>query len=125
VERRSLEEDVGQREALWNIRSGEGAFRASVPPARIFEFVRSARLERWCADAAFGIVVGTMSSPEDVPAIRAAARAIEGTVALSGRTEGPHPPAPLPSEVERRIIERLKEAFDPDAKLSPLPWQAR
>jgi hypothetical protein len=125
VERRPLEADIDQRASLWGIRTGEGAFRASVPPARVLEFVESARLERWCADAAFGIVVGEALSPQGATVILDAASAVGGTVTLSGRTEGPHHPAPLPPEVERRIIERLKSAFDPDQKLSPLPWQAR
>ena len=125
VERRPLEADIEQRASLWSIRTSDSAFRASVPPARVSEFVKSARLDRWCADAAFGIVVGKAPSPQGATVVRDAARAVGGTLTLSGRTEGPHHPEPLPPEVERRIIERLKKAFDPDQKLSPLPWQAR
>jgi hypothetical protein len=123
VLRRSLEEDIEHRASLWKVGAGEGRFRASVPPARVQEFVTGARPRTWCADAAFGIVVGEVSSDQTETVYEAASGA-GGTVTFSGGTEGPHTP-PLPSEIERRIIQRLKSAFDPDQKLSPLPWQAR
>ena len=123
VYRRALEVDVEQRGSLWKLSTSEGSFRASVPPARVREFIGDARLESWCADAAFGIVIGEVS-PDRITPVREAASGAGGSVTFSGGTEGPHP-LPLPSDIERRIIERLKVAFDPDQKLSPLPWQAR
>ena len=130
VQRRSLEADAEHRASLWNVATRENSFRASVPPAKVRTFVEKARLDRWSADAAFGIVVGPLASPESATLLRVAARAVSGnvTLTLSGRSEGPHDPAPLPyiestNPVERRIIERLKTCFDPGNTLSPLPRQ--
>src|SRR5438067_2425588 len=54
LQRRSLEEDIEHRGHLWRDRS----LRADVPPAKLHEFVGSARLIDWAADAAFGVVLG-------------------------------------------------------------------
>ena len=69
--RRSLEEDVEHRAKLWS--HGEEYFRASVPPARIEQFVKLAELTEWSADAAFGIVMGPLDTT-DTDRITVAAR---------------------------------------------------
>jgi hypothetical protein len=58
--------------------------------------------------------------------------ALGGTVILprSGQTDRPLPTDGSPIDVstnpvERRIIDRLNQAFDPDHRLNPLPWHIR
>lgn len=136
VYRRSVDVDAEHRQSLW--RDATGApdgdailFRASVPPSRVRAFVDAARPLRWAADAAFGIVVGAAVSPNDAQSVRSAAASLAGSVTFrsAGTAHAGAAPAILPVEstndVERRIIERLKAAFDPDGTLSPLPWQSR
>ena len=130
VYRRSVEADADHRTALWAPYQKGASFRASVPPARVLDFAASARVRRWSADAAFGVVVGPVGSLEEAQALRDAASALGGTVVF---TEAPEqsagagfPPAVASTNpVEQRIIERLKTAFDPENRLSPLPWQTR
>ena len=113
---RTVEEDARHRAELWGAAGVDGSFRASVPPVQVLEFTRSAGLVDWAADAAFGIVVGiTQASKYQV--IRAAARSVGGSVYFveAGRTH-----AEL-DEACRALLHRLKNAFDPDAKLEPLP----
>jgi FAD/FMN-containing dehydrogenase len=125
VRDRTLEEDVEHRRALWSA-TVDSAFRASVPPARVRDFVNTARITDWAADAAFGIVIGGCASSNDPDRIRSAAAAVGGSLAArSGRTEGPLSFDVSTTPPERRIIERLKQAFDPDNRLTPLPWQTR
>ena len=127
VYRRPLEVDVEQRAFLWKHATARPSFRASVPPARVREFVEAAGLADWCADAAFGIVVGP-APDEAARTLRDAASGIGGTVTFLAQP-GAHPVAEdaitSTNPAERRIIQRLKAAFDPDDKLSPLPWQPR
>ena len=116
---RSLEEDIEQRWTLWRA-EGEIVWRASVPPVRILDFARELQ-GKWVADAAFGIVRGDCSR-EEMGAIREAASGVLGTVRFYDGATG----APVDlstTEAERRIMERLKDAFDPDRTLNPLPWQ--
>jgi FAD/FMN-containing dehydrogenase len=121
VIRRSLREDVEHRAGLWCCYS-EPAVRVSVPPARVEEFVRQAKLTDWVADAAFGIVLTSPMSAENMDALRKAAAAVGGTLTVS------HPRHSRfefsTSDVQRRMIERLKGAFDPDNRLAPLPWRS-
>jgi hypothetical protein len=98
---RSLDEDIAHRAQIWR-----GEFRASVPPARIMEFIQAAQPTQWAADAAFGIVLGS----GDQAAIDRAATQVGGT---TGTT------APPPAQ--RDLLVRLKQAFDPDNQLAPLP----
>lgn len=117
---RSLEQDVAHRSSLWRA-SGDLVFRASVPPARVHEFGSSIG-GKWAADAAFGVVVGTVASEEHVGTIRQAASAVGGAARFFRGAFGP--PIDLSTTPgEKRIIERLKSAFDPDNRLNPLPWR--
>jgi FAD/FMN-containing dehydrogenase len=117
---RTLEEDVSHRSRLWNL-DGAIVFRASVPPARLGEIAPKLTTVRWAADAAFGIVVGTLES--DIAPVRDIVAALDGTLKL---LRGPFgPPIELSTTpAERQIIQRLKAAFDPENKLNPLPWSA-
>ena len=117
----SLDQDIEFRAQRW-APSGGAAFRASVPPARLGEFVGKLEGDAWSADAAFGIVVGALESKQQMPAIRSAAEGVQGRVRFTQGTYG------LPIELstnpsERRIIEQLKRAFDSDNTLQPLPWR--
>lgn len=112
---RSLDDDVAHRAALWKA-SGPAAFRASIPPARIHEFIQNGHPETWVADAAFGIVLGNAPEPAAIEPLRAAAEATGGTLqTIADAFDFSTNP------IERQIIERLKHAFDPDGKLPPLP----
>jgi FAD/FMN-containing dehydrogenase len=101
VQSRSLDDDIAHRAELWR-----GEFRASVPPARIDEFIAAANPATWIADAAFGIVRGT----GDAAAIDRAAVALGGSTATS----------PMNNE-QPELLMRLKRSFDPDNRLVPLP----
>jgi hypothetical protein len=116
-----LEQDIEHRARLW-APSGEIAFRASVPPVRLGEFAAKLMGDAWGADAAFGILVGTLASKDPIPEIRSAAQAVQGRVRFSHGMYGP--PIELSTNAsERRIIEQLKRAFDPENTLQPLPWR--
>ena len=127
VYRRAHEVDVEHRAALWKYATARPGFRASVPPARVQEFAEAARATEWCADAAFGVVVGPASA-EPAGLVRDAASGVGGSVTFlmaAGASPATEPAVASTNPVERRIIERVKAAFDPDEKLSPLPWQSR
>jgi hypothetical protein len=120
---RDLARDIEHRISLWTIRSPQ-AFRASVPPDRLLEFVRQSEIDRWTADAAFGIVVGPLPASGEAKIIKAA-EALEGTVKFVDRsTDPPRVRFSRISPQERHVLEQLKAAFDPDGKLQPLPWES-
>jgi FAD binding domain len=111
LEPRSLEQDIEHRVRLWR-----GDFRASVPPASVLEFVAAVKCAPWAADAAFGIVRG--NGRRD--AVESAAKQFSGTVVFEGDDNWFSPP-PGP---QRELLARLKKAFDPDNRLTPLPqWR--
>jgi len=114
--RRSVDDDIEHRRQLWRAAGADGSFRASVPPVKILEFVERAGLSDWSADAAFGVVVG-FASADTRDAIRGAARHLGGGVHFGdqGRTSVQFDAA------RRALLGRLKQAFDPDGKLEPLP----
>ena len=109
IEQRPLGEDIEHRAKLWR-----GDFRAAVPPARITEIIAAAKASDWVADVAFGVVLGKGDEAE----IRAAATRLGGTVWFPGEREFEVPVGP-----QRQLLERLKQSFDPDNQLAPLPWQ--
>ena len=105
-----MEQDIEHRARLWR-----GDFRASVQPASVLEFIVAAKCAPWAADGAFGIVRG--SGARD--AVESAAKQFGGTVVFEGGADWFAPP-PGP---ERELLVRLKKAFDPDNRLTPLPWR--
>jgi FAD/FMN-containing dehydrogenase len=118
--RQSLEDDIALRERLWTASDEGGAngrvgFRASVPPMKLQEF--AANLDRWVADAAFGIVIGS-TDVRNAAAIREAARQCGGSVVLLDSSGKPLDPQLDPAV--NWVLERLKYAFDPDGRLNPL-----
>jgi hypothetical protein len=115
LSQRTLEDDIANRRQLW--RGGDdGTFRAAVPPTRIADFVRDARLSEWVADAAFGIVVAPADASQEA-IVSAAATNAGGSVYFmrEGSIRVQAPPATM------ELLKRLKAAFDPDHKLEPLP----
>jgi hypothetical protein len=112
---RSLDEDAAHRRQLWH--GGEdGTFRASVPPAKVEQFVRDARLIDWSADAAFGVVVGPATASQEA-IVSAAATNAGGSVYFmrEGSMRVQVPPATM------QVLRRLKAALDPEGRLEPLP----
>ena len=128
--RRPLEADVEHRAELWGAVCRPTAFRASVPPAKVLEFagdveaVGGGRTVRWAADAAFGIVIGELDDDVTLARVREGARRAGGTAIACGDAAAPldAPAVASTNPAERRIIEELKAAFDPDGNLTPLPW---
>jgi FAD/FMN-containing dehydrogenase len=121
VTRRSLRDDIEHRAGLWCCYNAP-AVRVSVPPTRVGEFVRLAKLSDWVADAAFGIVLSSPTSAENMDGVRSAASALGGTLTVSYPRQSRFEFST--SDVQRRMIERLKHAFDPDDRLAPLPWRS-
>lgn len=118
VVRRQTAEDIADRARLWKIDASRIA-RASVPPANVLDFVKKASPANWVADAAFGIV---LSPAADEEKLRRAAQEAGGSVyfhdADGGSAEIPASPS------ERKMIERIKQALDPNGTLTPLTWQS-
>jgi FAD/FMN-containing dehydrogenase len=126
VTRRTVEQDVEDRANQWAWRlTGEQPtdvpFRASVPPARLNDFIKRVGNASWNADAAFGIAVGWARGDADRATVSGAASAVGGAVRFGAGASAEFSTNPG----ERQIIERLKAAFDPDGNLTPLPWQRR
>ena len=122
--RRAVDEDIADREKLWRAKE-RSCFRASVPPASIGVFVEQAKLEQWVADAAFGVVMGGVSESarEKVVIAAEASGGLDSSVAQGRSRNEPINLLHLSTnEGERQIIERLKEAFDPQRRLPSLPW---
>ncbi len=124
IRERSVEQESIERSNLWRDR-GRITCRASVPPNRIGEFTKGLPDRAWVADAAFGILLVSNLRPERIEALQAHARRAEVCFRFISTDEnGSHPLIDFSTNpVERQIIDRLKQAFDPDGKLTPLPWQ--
>jgi len=101
---RSLDADIQHRLSLW-CDFGDVTFRASIPPASLDRFAHLAKLDRWTADAAFGIVVGPAVERH---AVRDAAGDLGGTCSFSDEP-------PVLSGVERSLIDRLIKGFQDPA----------
>ena len=81
-------------------------FRASVPPARVVEFVAKAKLTKWVADAAFGIVRGGCRDEEW-------GLVCESAIAVGGRAwETPGSNDLTPHPVLRRLIDSFAHRID-------------
>lgn len=98
---RSVDDDIADRCSQW-CSFARPTFRASVPPANLLAFTQQLPVERWCADAAFGIVVGPAGASRDE--LWKLAESHQGRCALS---DGP----PMVSVEEANIIHALVEAF--------------
>jgi glycolate oxidase FAD binding subunit len=120
IQDRSLEQDTAHRNELWSI-EGPIVFRASVPPASLGNASQQLRDIQWTADAAFGIIVGTVESEPQMEPVRKSINALQGTIKFFRGAFGPISELSTTPD-ERQIIERLKYAFDADQKLNPLPW---
>jgi FAD/FMN-containing dehydrogenase len=124
--RRTVEQDVAHRTALWRTIPMQHHpakpifYRASVPPTRVLDFVKATKPEWWVADAAFGIVLGTCDSAEDMPAVRGFTGTMGGSV-LFRMTANGAATGVAASPVEQKLLERLKAAFDPENSLNPMP----
>jgi hypothetical protein len=104
--RRSIEEDIAERASTFSKTYDQGVtFRASLPPARVFEFVAKLPSGVWAADPAFGIVRGNVAE-QDLDASKAAAQALEGRLwRETGQTINPGP--------RGELLHRLRSAFGP------------
>ncbi len=118
---RTLNQDIAHRTQLW-VKDGPVTFRASIPPAALGAFAAKMPTDYWSADAAFGIVVGALPDDASVARLRESAAALGGSVRTYHGLFG-QPIELSTNPGERKIIERLKNAFDPDLTLQPLPWQ--
>jgi FAD/FMN-containing dehydrogenase len=118
ISRYAIEDDIAQREKLWKPLRNETCFRASVPPARIMDFASSANAPGWIADAAFGVVIGRCEL-NDAARLHKAADGVGGSVIVFDERKRPINFSSDP--VVKKILELLKYAFDPDARLNPLP----
>ena len=117
----SIDQEIATRRDLWKTRSDRESFRASVPPSRIEEFVGAIHVEDWCADAAFGVVIGSHTSGER-DAIDRAARSAGGSVIFFDESGRPRNLSLSPGVAS--LLGRLKHSFDPDGTLNPLPLSA-
>jgi FAD/FMN-containing dehydrogenase len=118
IERRTIKEDIEHRRKLWRT-EGERTFRVAVAPAQIADFIAAAQPASWVADAAFGIIIGGCA-PENMPGICDAAKQFAGTATIFAGDELEFEPA---NSGQRALLDRLKQAFDPDGRLAPLPWR--
>jgi len=97
--RQSLADDIATRARHWSIAGP--AYRASVPPARVLEFVRE--LKAFAADPTFGIVVGAFHV-DDRHRLRERAADVDGTITFNDKQE----PA-VASATESALLRRLNE----------------
>ena len=114
LRRRPVEEDVADRMKLW---SEPAIYRAAVAPGKVPQFIERAGIQRWAADAAFGVV--KIFQAADFAKLRQAAEAVGGKVFAEAQRlqlDGVY------NEAERALLMRLKQAFDPDGKLDPLEF---
>jgi glycolate oxidase FAD binding subunit len=121
VGRRTLDEDIAHRGELWRVANGPLAFRAAVPPAKVKTFTDALSSVSWVAEPAFGIVLGS-ARDDDRQKLRDLAASVGGSIRFGS---SPDSLDVSTNPAERQIIQRLKEAFDPDNRLQPLPWQRR
>lgn len=73
---RTVDQDGAWRASLWRFATAGGAFRAVVPPSRLEELLRMLPHDDWCADLAFGVVVGRL---HDAVALHEAAGRLGGS----------------------------------------------
>jgi glycolate oxidase FAD binding subunit len=123
--RRTVAQDIAHRASLWQCLPGQHPqapyfYRASVPPVRVLEFVRRAKSSWWAADAAFGIVLGVCDAHAEIATVRSAAAAVGGTALIRSTSDGRIVESGADA-VQQKLLARLKNAFDPENSLAPLP----
>jgi FAD/FMN-containing dehydrogenase len=105
VIRHTLDDDIAVRAKLWRADSSAGfSFRASVPPSSLHDFTRAID-GSWCADAAFGIVIGSCASGAR-DALHKAASSAGGSAIVFDASGKPQNLTPDPNV--KRLLERLK-----------------
>jgi hypothetical protein len=98
AKRCSLSDDIDFRARHWVAKN----FRASVPPSQILQFVRTAQIDDWSADAAFGIIVGACDADQK-DLIHKAADGIGGSVHFADES-------PYPKNVAA-LVDRIQSAL--------------
>jgi hypothetical protein len=115
--RRETPEDMADRARLWKMPAGRIA-RASVPPTRILEYVKMAGLSDWVADAGFGIVLSPAAGESR---LRSTVNEAGGSIFFHDADGGSFDIPANP--IERKMIETIKNAFDPNGTLATITWQ--
>jgi FAD/FMN-containing dehydrogenase len=114
----SIDREIETRDNLWRSESDGHSFRASVPPSKIDQFIRASSPKSWRADAAFGVVIGACdASARD--SLHKAASSAGGSVITFDPTGRPQNLS-ITTNVAN-LLHRLKNSFDPNGKLNPLP----
>jgi FAD/FMN-containing dehydrogenase len=120
ITRRSADEVIGG--SGWAIPERGMLLRVSLPPAKVAAWARTLGERRWVADPVFGIVLLSVSA-EEIESLAASAESAGGSVRVFADLETtPRLMHISTNEGERKIIEQLKKAFDPDNRLQPLPF---
>jgi hypothetical protein len=123
VETLDVQQEIAFRQSRWRVlgpwKNSPWVFRASVPPARIADFVAAIGEDDWIADAAFGIVLGG-ADERSAPIIRGAAVAMGGSVVCRSAHDGKLMGVTV-NPSEELLLERLKTAFDGENKMTGLP----
>lgn len=122
VKRRTEQDDIADRATRWRSMPQEKGVlaRMTIPPSRIGELVKSAGLRQWSADAAFGIVLCRDEAVEE-SALRKAVDDAGGGLMFCRDGRWSHYPI---TPAEREILIRLKQAYDPENRLVPLPLES-
>lgn len=122
VRPRTVAEDVAHRLTLWKSAAAgaELSFRASVPPTRIWDFVRAIKPPQWIADPAFGILLGTCPSKGHAGSWLSLVRSLSGNIQFRDPATGALVHYTT-NAVEQKILQNLKRAFDPRDQFPPLP----
>jgi hypothetical protein len=110
LQRQSLEQDIEFRNRYWLGQRKPTVFRASVPPAKVLQFMSLIPDATSAADPIFGIVVGSTSSISECDTVDRAAAQLGGTVVHDD-------PDKIRSFFNAggdrlRLLERLQSAFN-------------
>jgi hypothetical protein len=110
LQRQSLEQDIEFRNRHWLGNRKPTVFRASVPPARVLQFMSMISDATSAADPTFGIVVGSIASSSE-------SESLDGVAAQFGGTVVYDDPDKIRSLFgaggdQRRLLERLQSAFN-------------
>jgi FAD/FMN-containing dehydrogenase len=123
LEKTALADDGPGRAVAWPIPESGALMRVALPPAKLAAWTATLAGRKWAADPVFGIVLIPELEEKDVEQLAAAAESAGGTVRVFADLESaPRLRRVSTNEGERKIIEQLKTAFDPDHRLQPLPF---